>query len=193
MKLGLYDAVKCEYPLPEPAHGQLEFQTKDLEHLLEDYTITADGRLVRHAAGGLFGRGPLQDVEWPIHGDLRLLARSPEPSGGGAIEYVFRFTNGRVEWVRRIDRSERGRPVADEPHVHPSAPPADPRLSPGLHGRRLTVEEFQSFTPEKLELVDGRIPGDEPLLRLLLVGLGLLRAVELVGADVWAEPLAERR
>jgi hypothetical protein len=42
--MALFDTVKCDYPLPDPAHQQLEFQTKDLDWLLEQYTITRDGR-----------------------------------------------------------------------------------------------------------------------------------------------------
>ena len=47
--MGLFDTVKCEYPLPDPAHQDLEFQTKDFECLLDHYRITRDGRLVREA------------------------------------------------------------------------------------------------------------------------------------------------
>jgi len=56
--MGLFDTVKCKYPLPNPKHQDLEFQTKDLECLLGEYTITADGRLLRHASGYGRGAGP---------------------------------------------------------------------------------------------------------------------------------------
>jgi hypothetical protein len=84
--MGLYDTVKCEYPLPDPAHQSLEFQTKDLDCLLEAYTITRAGRL---------------------------------------------------------------------------------------------------FTPEKLELIDGGIPGAEDLVLLLLTQLGLRATAQLIGVAAW--------
>ena len=33
--MGLFDTVRCEYRLPNPAHQDLEFQTKDLDRLLD--------------------------------------------------------------------------------------------------------------------------------------------------------------
>lgn len=178
--MGLFDDVKCEYPLHDPEHQQREFQTKDLGCLLDRYTITRDGRLVRHAQAGR--RGPSRDVEWPIHGDIRFydFDRDKEQM----IEYVARFTHGRVEWVRRLGEEESSL-VEEAPETAPTGPPG-----PSLAGRRLTADEFEARVPEKLELVDGRIPGDEELLVLLLTSLGLGRAIELVGADVWREALS---
>ena len=66
-------------------------------------------------------------------------------------------------------------------------PPIRPReFVPGLAGRPLGAEEFVANAPEKLEFVGGRIPGDEDFLVLLLVSVGLRRAAELVGQDLWA-------
>jgi hypothetical protein len=47
--MGLFDTVRCEYPLPDARLQAEEFQAKDRECGLETYTITAEGRLVRHA------------------------------------------------------------------------------------------------------------------------------------------------
>lgn len=44
--MGLYDSVRCEYPLRNPLHQELEYQTKDLECALGEYTITREGKLV---------------------------------------------------------------------------------------------------------------------------------------------------
>jgi hypothetical protein len=44
--MGLYDRIRCEYPLPDGFARTNGWQTKDLECALLDYTITADGRLV---------------------------------------------------------------------------------------------------------------------------------------------------
>lgn len=42
--MGMYDTVTCDYPLPDPQHQDLAFQTKDLERGMGHYTITRDGR-----------------------------------------------------------------------------------------------------------------------------------------------------
>ncbi len=100
--MGLFDTVHCEYPLPNAAHQDLEFQTKSLESLLDTYTLTRDGRLMRHARRG--GRGGLdRDIEWPLHGDIRIYTSLRPPAGEREwVEYVVRFTHGRVEWIRPL-------------------------------------------------------------------------------------------
>lgn len=92
--MGLYDTIQCEYPLPEASHQDLDFQTKDLECFLGTYTVTRDGRLMRHKGRGRFGLD--RDIEWPLHGDLRMYTSLNREW----IEYVVRFTHGRVEWIR---------------------------------------------------------------------------------------------
>lgn len=99
--MGLFDTVHCKYPLPDPRHQDLEFQTKDLDPALLTYTITRDGRLVRHALRG--GRGKLdRDIDWPLHGDIRIYTheKSLDPAW---VEYVVRFTHGHVEWIRPFE------------------------------------------------------------------------------------------
>lgn len=182
--MGLFDTVKCEYPLPNSLHQDLEFQTKDLECLLDHYTITRDGRLVRHHRPG--GRGPERDIEWPLHGDIRIYDLDPEER---FIEYIVRFTHGRVEWVRPA--GEQHGASTGEPEVGMPAPGGPPGLMPAMSGRRLSVEEFLANTPEKLELVDGRIPGSEELLLLLLTSFGLRHAALLVGPDRWKKALVD--
>jgi hypothetical protein len=49
--MGLFDEVRSEYRLPNPAHQDLVFQTKDLENLMDEYVITRRGRLVRKKTG----------------------------------------------------------------------------------------------------------------------------------------------
>lgn len=43
--MGMYDNLKCDYPLPGNPVG-IEFQTKSFDSLLDDYTILSDGRLM---------------------------------------------------------------------------------------------------------------------------------------------------
>jgi hypothetical protein len=96
--MGLFDTVRCEYPLPDARHQDLEFQTKDLDCLLGHYTITTDRRLLLHAEGGK--RGLDRDIEWPLHGDLRFYTSIKDSGESVWVEYVARFTHGRVEWIR---------------------------------------------------------------------------------------------
>ena len=105
--MGLFDTVRCDYPLPDAAHQSLEFQTKDFERSLDEYLITRDGRLVRRARPR--ETGLVRDVECPFHGDVRIYDLDPHKERG-LVEYVVRFTNGRVEWVRRLD-NETGSPI----------------------------------------------------------------------------------
>lgn len=95
--MGMFDTIHCEVPLPVAEHQSLAFQTKNLECLLDTYTITGDGRLVRHARRG-WREETDHDVEWPLHGDIRFYTSKDKEW----IEYVARFTHGRVEWIRPL-------------------------------------------------------------------------------------------
>jgi len=97
--MGLYDTLHCEYPLPDPRHQDLDFQTKSLDPALFHYKITRDGRLVRLARPTR--SGPDRDVEWPIHGDISFYTSVEKVW----IEYVARFTHGWVEWIRPIEEA----------------------------------------------------------------------------------------
>jgi hypothetical protein len=138
--LGLFDTITCEYPLPVAEHQNLEFQTKDLESLLDHYTITRDGRLVRRAGHGLWGSrgGPARDVTWPLHGDLRFYTSTGEGEARQWIEYVARFTHGRVEWIR--DHAEaataEGEAAPDAP-----APQEEDRASPAPQAGEALLQE----------------------------------------------------
>lgn len=44
--MGMFDMLKCDYPLPvHPEMQEREFQTKSLDCGLDQYLITADGKL----------------------------------------------------------------------------------------------------------------------------------------------------
>jgi len=132
--------------------------------------------------------GPDRDVEWPLHGDIRIYTSDPEKERG-LVEYRVRFTHGQVEWARRLD--EQGELIADELPPRPPAPAVAQGLVPKSWGRLLTVDEFYAHAPEKLELIDGAIPGGEKLLLLLLTQLGLRRAALLVGPERWKTALID--
>jgi hypothetical protein len=199
--MGLFDEVRCEYPLTDPAHQDLVFQTKDLESMMDEYVITRRGRLVRKKTGWLSPRAC--HVVCPIHQDLRIYdSVEVGPEEREWVEYMFRFTAGKVTRVRRSRDRHRYKVKKWDPEEwrKPDAPAAasiekqaEARLEPALHPRRPTPEEFSTHTPEKLELLDGHIPGEENLLLLLLTTVGLRRAVQLVGPKLWRRAAAPIR
>jgi hypothetical protein len=106
--MGFYDEVRCDRPLPD---GRVvpggRFQTKMLGRGSAEYTITPQGRLVRHrfregppedgkGALGLprYSRVHVGDDDTEFHGDIRL---SGGDSTGELFEYVARFTHGTLE------------------------------------------------------------------------------------------------
>ena len=72
------------------------------------------------------------------------------------------------------------------------------RPVPDLEPRRITMEQYEALTPEKLELFQGYLidPPNYPaerrnLLSLLLVNEGLLQAVRLAPLEVWRAALRQ--
>jgi len=199
--MGLFDEVRSEYRLPNPAHQNLVFQTKDLESLMDEYVITRRGRLVRKKTGWLEPRRC--KVVCPVHQDLRIYTSiEVGPEEREWVEYVFRFTEGRVTRVRRNRDRHRFKVKKWDPEewrkeepVAPAPPEGEGQkgLPPALHPRRPTPEEFSSHTPEKLELIDGHVPGEENLVLLLLTTMGLRRAAQLVGPKLWRSAAAPIR
>ncbi|MCC5866465.1 MAG: hypothetical protein JJU31_15185 [Wenzhouxiangella sp.] len=126
--MGMFDALTSDYPLPHHQDG--EFQTKDLAHMvhgefgisgfLDEYRITADGRLMLHRhvrewrdrPGSPLG-GYLESVrDWweeipDVHGDIRIYTRDEDSGNDGNewVEFRIRFTHGRVE---RVDTVQTG-------------------------------------------------------------------------------------
>lgn len=109
--MGMFDTIYCQYPLPDARHQELDFQTKDLDRLLRTYTITHDGRLMLKVRrrGGEADR----EIEWPIHGDLRIYTSIEAAESSEWVEYVVRFNHDRVEWIRPLEE------VPPEPEIPP--------------------------------------------------------------------------
>jgi len=129
--MGMFDYIKCEYQLPDSAVQNETFQTKSLDKGLEDYTITSDGRLIQHAVRfesvpeeerpfygkpewkkplgkvcGSIKSVPTGDAEIAYHGDIRFYTSigSRETNDYEWFEYQARFTDGKLHWIKRIDR-----------------------------------------------------------------------------------------
>lgn len=121
--MGMFDNVTCKYPLPDcPKEVQEEvWQTKDMVNLLDDFTITKEGKLIHHQCEwdiveeqdrpyygkpewdenplfkvfGSMERTPTEDVVVEYHGMMRIIAQTPDNSGT-FYEYELKFTDGMV-------------------------------------------------------------------------------------------------
>jgi hypothetical protein len=174
-----FDRIVCEYPLSDPRDRDREFVTRDFGGWGRDrYVITRDGRLIRHAPVRRERLELVMDVEWPVDGEIRMVD-DDVPEGEASVEYAVRFAVGRVEWIRRL------RMEAVEPAVPALDASARAAMIPKRMGRPASPEEFRSSIPEKLELVDGHVPGEQKLVMFLLTTIGLSRVAALVGREGW--------
>jgi len=132
IKMGMFDDVKCEYPLPDTAAGMsLDFQTKSFGDgitggFMDNYTITAEGDLVFHKVAWELvpeeERPYWGKPEWKknplmqIAGSMKTISLGDEIMDYHGIiniynmvgetwyEYEFKFTDGKVSEVKRIYR-----------------------------------------------------------------------------------------
>lgn len=95
--VGMFDYIRCEARLPgEQVPENTVFQTKDLDGTLTEYTISADGALLK---GGSL-----------IHffGEIRFYTE-----GAGAwLEYTARFSNGKLQGIEATKTLNLGTPVS---------------------------------------------------------------------------------
>ena len=128
--MGMFDEIKSEYPLPDSPIQNESFQTKCLDCLMQNYTITADGLLIHHTEkyecvpeeerpyfgkpewetsfGKLCGSlksVPTGDVEIAHHGDVFFYTSTGSGETGDYewFKYQARFTDGRLQWIKRIE------------------------------------------------------------------------------------------
>ena len=127
--MGMFDEIFCSYPLPEDPPEWVKkarFQTKNLENLLDEYTITAEGRLIHHCkehewvedeehlVGGYMRPVKKWDEDCEYHGDLTFYTNNITSHDGKGhygvtadsderplrFEYTARFTDGQLQWIR---------------------------------------------------------------------------------------------
>ena len=184
--MGMYDEVRAEYPLPDPEAQDLVYQTKSLDCFLDDFTVTRDGRLILHAVdyeqvpenerpnygkpewehggiGQLMGslhKVPLGDVEIPYDGDLEIHTSTGSHEKGDYrwYEYIIRFEDGRVSWIKRAKEVEeetearaRGRRTLRGHLIAALASkdtPAPRSWEENDMVRKVTVEEARARLPE---------------------------------------------
>ena len=128
--MGMYDDIKCDYPLPDTEVQDKTFQTKDFDCLLEEYLITKEGKLIHHTVRqeivpeeereyygkpewdekpfvrmfGMLRSIPTGDVVVPHHGDIRFYTYLGDPNSDDVkwYEYEARFTEGVLTSIKRI-------------------------------------------------------------------------------------------
>ena len=131
--MSMYDNIRCEYKLPDEEMQEKEFQTKDLDNFLEDYTITSDGTLIHHTKNyeyvpeeerpyygkeewqtkpvvrlmGIIKATPSGDEVVNYNGALTFYTFKPE--AGSLIYYTASFEDGKlIELIRQHDNAEYG-------------------------------------------------------------------------------------
>jgi hypothetical protein len=103
----MFDDITCEAELPDGVTVPRDFQSKDLDCLLDHYRITADGELwllryelVPYKGEDRFSLFDRRNERWErvedFHDDLRFYGGV----GGAWHEYVARFTNGKLDNIR---------------------------------------------------------------------------------------------
>jgi hypothetical protein len=105
--MGMFDYIKCLYPLPgkNPFGAEGEYQTKSLDSTLEIYTITEDGLLL-----GRDGSKPLDYT-----GYVEFYASNVAGSGPGlytpdgadavAVDYRAKFLDGKLQEIEETSYS----------------------------------------------------------------------------------------
>lgn len=98
----MHDFVHCEWPLPDVSFQNKLFETASLGNEGRRYTITKQGRLVRHSSEEVPEyKGPhfTKDLELPIHGDVHLTSRWTSASDP-RLSVVVRFREGVVLGIK---------------------------------------------------------------------------------------------
>ncbi|CAN5485321.1 hypothetical protein BH10ACI1_BH10ACI1_22070 [soil metagenome] len=95
--MGLFDNLKCEYPLNEKENQELIFQTKSLYCFMESYTISVDGFLFHDSK--FWGR-----TKVAFSGEIHFYSSrgSHQDKNFEWIEYRTKFVEGKLDKLERI-------------------------------------------------------------------------------------------
>lgn len=98
--MGMYDELRCHYPLPVAGANERDYQTKDTpDQYLYRYEITAEGRLRHQEWDAETGPGS----EWFDHPDFLGEIRFYDcDKDGGWIEFSAYFVAGVVKELHLI-------------------------------------------------------------------------------------------
>jgi hypothetical protein len=108
--MGMFDHVRCRYPLPDAEAQDLDFQTKSMPApFLDNYLITEDGRLLHEAYDARCeedAKAPLglwlhrENPRWErvdFRGELEIHDYVDDPVRGPLwYSYLFWFRDGKV-------------------------------------------------------------------------------------------------
>ena len=96
--MGLFDHVRCDYPLPDRKPGK-EFQTKSFDApYMDRYWITAEGRLLRSR------RYPSDCIDTNFHGVLNFYDYVDETKEWREFNAIF--THGQLETIQDVAEGE---------------------------------------------------------------------------------------
>ena len=98
--MGLFDRIRCNYPMPLDGANALTYQTKDTPaQLLDNYEIRGDGTLWHQSVDYDDGaNSPFEPVRFT--GDIRFYGRLV-PSGW--VEWLAIFAEGRLTSLSLIE------------------------------------------------------------------------------------------
>lgn len=104
--MGMFDEIVCNYPIPGEKLGAV-YQTKDLVCAMEEYEITAEGRLIHRQCGWeAIPENERDEEQWAVFrkvpGSLRLIDQNYH----GYIEmgdFRVKFTDGVVVKIERME------------------------------------------------------------------------------------------
>ena len=115
--MGMFDDLRCHYPLPVPGANARDYQTKDTPcQYLNKYEITAEGVLRHKEWDAEEGLGD----KWIGHPDFVGEVRFYDyEDGGGWIEFSAYFVNGVLKELHLISDTTKGASAgkADGPNV----------------------------------------------------------------------------
>lgn len=120
--MGMFDWLRLEVPLPdtgEVPHDE-QFQTKDLENMLDQYVIAEDGHLylekwdhvwaddTKSFLGGYLERiegSYRREIVPDYHGDINFYHDAVRTIDGKRIwhEYIARFTDGKLSRISVVE------------------------------------------------------------------------------------------
>lgn len=98
--MGMFDEIVIRYPLPEhPEMQNRVFQTKDLELMLERYTITKEGYLTLLSADE---DGRLVPAILNLSQTVSFYGFVDDETNEGWVEYVCQFWEGKLEHIALV-------------------------------------------------------------------------------------------
>lgn len=137
--MGMFDTIKCEYPLPVARAQDQHFQTKDLDCCLNDYRLKLDGSLWvveydiedhsdPNATGlsalmGKLSRVNPRDVPFPhtgrvvFYSDYPVVDPATQAKGRGNVEFAAEFNKGMLVSLEIVEHT----PAALEEALEKSA------------------------------------------------------------------------